>query len=241
LPFLRIYVNVRLKKEPYVFNQITKPNHIMKNIVLSLSLFTALTLSVFAQQRQGGPYPGKNPEDLARKATEMLDEALDLTDAQEREIYALNVSFIESKQAQRNKARTDRMQNREAWKSEKEAHVNEIKEILTPEQNVKFEALQEERLENREEKRAMRQQMKAELNLSEAQKEQMMAIREKYRPQLEEIAKIENEKERKAAFKNLKKAQKAEISEILTDEQLATMKEYKKEKKRGRRNRGNRR
>lgn len=132
----------------------------MKLITMSAALLLTLsTMSLSAQpQPKGRPNrAGERPsaEKIAEFKTDRLDQALDLTDAQEKNIYAVNLKYAEQQQAKRPTRGTgvkgeklsdeQRAAKREAMAAQcqaaqatKKAYTTEIMSLLTEDQKVEY-------------------------------------------------------------------------------------------------------
>lgn len=110
---------------------------------------------------------------------------------------------------------------------EKMMHVAMLIAVLLLVQDVKAQDRPHHRGEQ------MLEKMKTELQLTAEQETQVKAIQEKYQPQMEALKtqEFEDKMERRAAFKVLMKAQKEEISQILTEEQKAIAQEKRGERR----------
>ncbi len=81
--------------------------------------------------------------DHAKKKTSQMDEFLQLTDDQEAEITRINQSYFD----QRSKVDDGKMapqERKDRVKGQLAQYKNEVREVLTPEQQVKFDAKAEE-------------------------------------------------------------------------------------------------
>lgn len=121
----------------------------MKKIILTLGLIGFIGLSAMAQQR-GGERP--TPEQRAAKMTERMAEKLSLTEAQKKEILAINLENAKKM----DQDRAERMKEAEARKAEMDARREELKKqdeqikvILTEEQLGKWEEIKLEAKDRR--------------------------------------------------------------------------------------------
>lgn len=139
----------------------------MKRIVLSAALLIGLISIGFAQQstdnktekkrhknhERRGAQEIKSPEERARLFTASLDKQLNLTEAQEKEIYTIQLENAKKFDAMRQEHRTDARQNHTAGKSFKDG-MDKINNVLTAEQRVAYQKLKEERMKKMKEHRA---------------------------------------------------------------------------------------
>lgn len=114
----------------------------MKKLLVVLALFMVGTVS-FAQ-RGGGGGGGNNatPEVRAEQQTKLMTEQLGLSDAQQKQIYTLNLDRAKKMQELRE------AQNREGMKSLNDDFKKSLLTILTPEQAKKQEELNAETQKN---------------------------------------------------------------------------------------------
>jgi hypothetical protein len=105
-----------------------------KVIVLSMLFSTFCVGTLLAQT----PDKSFTPEDRAAKATEHLKKTLNLTDDQASKVKALNAQFWND-QVQFRKAQREARENE---KAKMQAHQNDLKQILTPEQFQKYQDIQ---------------------------------------------------------------------------------------------------
>lgn len=114
----------------------------MKKIVVFALTFLGISLASIAQEKvdsvkhtRGKKHPrsefiNKTPEELAQMKTNRLDKDLKFTEAQKKEVYALNLKY-----AQEQKLRFEqRKKEMEARKQEMKAERENLFNILTPEQ-----------------------------------------------------------------------------------------------------------
>ena len=90
----------------------------------------------------------KSPEEKAAMMTKKMTEKLDLTPEQVAKIEPENVAFFQQQAAHQEQMKALRDQQ----KQHAEQHKENIKSILTPEQQKKAEELMEERKEKRQKK-----------------------------------------------------------------------------------------
>ena len=88
-----------------------------------------------------------NPEDMAKRQTDRLDEVLDLTKDQEEQVYTLNLESGKKMRNLRNENRGDFENMREKMMEIREEQNKKMKKILTEKQWPKYEKFLEERSE----------------------------------------------------------------------------------------------
>ena len=96
----------------------------------------------------------KSPEEMAAAMTKKMTKSLSLTPEQVAKIEPQNVLFFQQQAAHQEQIRALRNQQ----KAQADLHKNNIKAVLTPEQQVKAEKLMAERQEKREKR--MKKRMK---------------------------------------------------------------------------------
>lgn len=136
--------------------------------VLLLSLF-AVSASAQPQQGRRAPQGGKEPisaEKMAEISTDKLDQKLELTDAQESKIYAINLKYAQEREANKEarperpakgseeaKAeRPDREEMKakmEAAQAQRKAQLVEIMGVLTDSQKVDYALMLGEQKQHR--------------------------------------------------------------------------------------------
>jgi Spy/CpxP family protein refolding chaperone len=111
----------------------------MKRIALATALLL-MGLVTFAQgqgqsNRNGeGPHQNATPEERAQKMTDHMKTELSLTDAQYKEVYAVNLATAK-KQAEIEKG------NQEQRSAIRDQHMADLSKVLTPEQMEKAKEL----------------------------------------------------------------------------------------------------
>jgi len=93
------------------------------------------------------------PEERAQKRTDQMKTELSLDANQVSQIYAINLAHI----TEMDKLRAEQKALKEKIKAQHESTKAKIKEVLTPEQNVIFDAKVEARKKKQEENKAQRQ------------------------------------------------------------------------------------
>ncbi len=124
----------------------------------------ATTTQLSAQNRkgpQGGPQDGPkgeraeklSAEEEAQKLTDRMAKTLDLSEKQSKELYDINLKYATQREEQAEKKKEEMKEQQEAQKAEREEareamkenaeqRTNEIKAILTSEQQEEFEKLE---------------------------------------------------------------------------------------------------
>lgn len=89
------------------------------------------------------------PEAKAAKQTEHLTNELALTASQQEQIYAINLGIIQKNDAIRENASMTSELKTESIKQNNEARKQLIKDVLTPEQNEKFDSMEKNQLQRK--------------------------------------------------------------------------------------------
>lgn len=110
----------------------------MKSIkLIFLALVLTCTTSIVNAQETA-----KTPEVKAANQTEHLTSELTLTASQQEQVYAINLGIIQKNDAIRDNVSMNSELKTESMKQNNEARKQLIKEVLTPEQIVKFETME---------------------------------------------------------------------------------------------------
>lgn len=141
----------------------------MKRVMLAAALILGITGAGFAQQTPGATQDSarnhhkhhkgaaakeiKTPEERAKLFTASLDKQLNLSEAQEKEIYNIQLENAKKFEAMRKEHQAGVKQNHSPGKAYAEG-MDKINSVLTPEQRVAYQKLREERMKKIEEQRA---------------------------------------------------------------------------------------
>ena len=101
----------------------------MKNAAMITLLVSAFAFTAFGQQSRTHRQP-RSAEEIAKMRTDHLTKSLSLTDAQQKEVYTLNLERAEKMKA----AREDRAARGTEMREEMKADRERLEKILTPEQ-----------------------------------------------------------------------------------------------------------
>jgi len=127
-----------------------------KNIIFTF-LFAAFLGLGFGQaqnKNKGAQMDQKlTPEQKAQKAADRLEKKLTLTPDQKTKVYDLTLSKINKTRETRGKDSKDKKSQGEAFKTIRREYNADMNEILTPEQEVKWEQLKTEAKARRVEKK----------------------------------------------------------------------------------------
>lgn len=94
----------------------------------------------FSQER--GRQRTYSPEDRAKRSTEMLTKQLDLTAEQQEKIYSINLDRAKEANAEMMEKRNDQKEKIKKFKEARKEHNDKIKNVLTADQQTKWEELQ---------------------------------------------------------------------------------------------------
>lgn len=131
----------------------------MKKIVLSAAF---ALVGTFAMAQHSGKVHHKDPAQMEQRRDEklkMMQNDLNLTDAQVEKIKALHEKRMAERKAMEPQLQAERQAKHDAWKAKNEQHKAELKQILTAEQYKKWEAKRDDEKE-RKDKRINDMQMK---------------------------------------------------------------------------------
>lgn len=103
----------------------------MRKVVLMAVVLMASIMTVTAQQRQRND---KNPQQRLEKQIERLDEKLNLTDEQAKQVKAIYEEFYKQQSS-----------SREACRSQRKEMNDKIESLLTEEQKKIYESIKKER------------------------------------------------------------------------------------------------
>jgi protein CpxP len=115
----------------------------MKKLVMMIAFVVGTT--AFAQERK----MDKREHQSTQAKVEKMTKELELTPEQQKKLTVLFDSKKVEMQKQREAAKLERAEKREALSSKNEDMDKEIKEILTPEQIKRWEATKHEKMERK--------------------------------------------------------------------------------------------
>ncbi|MEM1326823.1 MAG: hypothetical protein AAGI23_12760 [Bacteroidota bacterium] len=145
---------------------------LVNRFILALGLVLLGTTITFAQQpvqingaERTERQERKTTEERAEMRAQKLGEALELTEAQQLKVEALELKYAKAAATTKEQMRKEMKAQREVMKQNrevtKEMHDKELKAILTEAQAEKYEALKAERKAKMEEKRAKMKERRA--------------------------------------------------------------------------------
>jgi hypothetical protein len=95
----------------------------------------------------------KTPEERAKHQTEKMKTELGLTADQEEKVYIINLGIDQKNEGVRTSTMTEE-EKKKGLKYNNEARETMLKEVLTADQYTKFQALKQEKIEMRKDKKA---------------------------------------------------------------------------------------
>ncbi len=107
--------------------------------VLTLLAAVAFVVSTATAQP---PREQRTPEERARMLTDRLTQRLDLGQAQQDSVYAINLRL--AKQNQQLAADATREQRMEAFRKQQDTRNTQIKAVLTPQQQAEYDKMVQE-------------------------------------------------------------------------------------------------
>lgn len=126
----------------------------MKKLFFAVALLMVSTFS-FAQGFGGGQRMNLNPEDMAKRNVDRLNEQVQLTKAQQDTLTTFFIAQSKIQQARREKMQQDgggqqmgqgfREEMMKEMQAQREAQTAKIKSVLTPAQFEKYQKAEEER------------------------------------------------------------------------------------------------
>ncbi len=171
----------------------------MKRLLLSLAILLSVsfTMTVDAQNRKRDGKPG-----------ERIEKELNLTADQKQKMETMRADFGTKMKALRDNSSLDKDAKQSKMKELRDQHMAEVNKVLTPEQQAKMKELRSKRPEmakNRDGKRgkdmnrskkneprkgemAKRHNPAKDLNLTDAQKDQIKSLREEYKAKSKDLA-----------------------------------------------------
>jgi len=203
-----------------------------------------LVIGTAAMAQDGGHH--KTAEERAQFRTDALAKELSLTEEQKAKVTELNVQSLQKKEAILKDASLSEEQRKEAFRANHKATKEQLKTILTAEQQTKLAAKRDEMKAKHADRAAHRtheartpeqraqfrtDRMAKQLSLTEEQQTKVAVSNLKAVKEEDAIRNDSNltDDQRKASFKGSRNAYKAELKEILTEEQLALLKKQKEE------------
>lgn len=114
----------------------------MKKLVLFIAVALFATSSLFAQDRP--KRERATPEERAKRQTEMLAKALELTEDQKAKVLEINLKYAQPTKEGEKKENADREKLREEFKKQYEERTAAIKAVLTADQIKKFDEHQKD-------------------------------------------------------------------------------------------------
>lgn len=117
----------------------------MNKWIFATGFMVLISFSTFAQ-RKGEDRP--SAEERATRNTERMAEELTLTDAQKKQVLAINLEFVKKNEAERKAEAEARKAEMEAKKAELKEQDTKIQAVLTEEQKTKWAEIKAERMDD---------------------------------------------------------------------------------------------
>lgn len=204
----------------------------MNTLKAGLAVFTLVVGTAVMAQGRG---EGKSPQEKAQFRTDWMAKELSLTEEQKTKVAGLNLQSVEQNQAIRKNESLTAEQKKEAWQKNRQEQKAALKNILTKEQLAVLKTKKAEFHKNhkggksgdRSAHRADR--MAKELSLTPEQQTRLSEMHKKSAAQREVIRKDDSKtaEQKEEAMKSVRESEKKEMEQILTAEQLATLKAKK--------------
>lgn len=124
----------------------------MKKLIMVLAICCGLQATVTAQPHdRKAAHRTMTPEQRAQKQTEKMQEALQLSEAQKKAVYDLNLQTATEMQTAR---KADKEKNKQQFKAMHDRKEAKLKTILDAGQYSKYQSLKAERMNKMKQKRA---------------------------------------------------------------------------------------
>jgi periplasmic protein CpxP/Spy len=124
----------------------------MKNKLKQILFAGAMLMAPFAMAQDGGERHHKDPRAVADMRTKKMVEHLSLTPEQTERVQAINLRHAEQMNTLRTQHQNDMEARKAAMIKAREDQDTELKQVLTPEQAARMDAMQDERRQRAEEK-----------------------------------------------------------------------------------------
>lgn len=123
----------------------------MKKLIMMLALCIGVQAVSLAQpQDRKGSHRSMTPEQRAEKQTAHMQQALQLTDAQKKAVYELNLQSAKEMQAKR---KDHKAAGKEQFKEMHQQKEERLKSILSADQFAKYQSMKAERMNKMKQKR----------------------------------------------------------------------------------------
>jgi Spy/CpxP family protein refolding chaperone len=186
---------------------LTKKQHkIMKATVIVI--LTAFSFTAFGQIKK----------DISGRHADKMKTELNLDDKQYQSIKSIDAKYAA------------KMEEKKALRQQ---HRDEINQVLTKEQQEKWQASQKERKQHRRSDHEHKRQFREDLNLNDQQKDQLKKINDEHHDMRKMIIedKTLNEQQRKEKLQALNEQHRTQLQGILTPEQQEKMKSERNNRK----------
>lgn len=219
-----------------------KHKHLLIGFLVSVVFAAALSWPAVAQPR--GARGDVGPAERLERRLQFLDHRLDLSDEQVESVRTIMQNAHEGVAAWRAENTDASRKERHARMKEQRSATNAaIMEVLNQDQKEVFEDLKEERGQRGRGGKAARHLRSAfrEMDLTDTQKDALAALRREHRATAKawrEAHPEASKDERREFRRTQRESMKQSLKSILTDEQLAKLREIRTEGRRGHRDSG---
>lgn len=204
----------------------------MEKKSLMFSALMMVTTIIFAQNLV------KDPNEFAVRQTERMKTVLSLDDKQYASIKGINEKYAVKQSELRKDSERVKNEKHSAMSEIKREKENEVKTVLTPEQQKTWEEHKSAQAEKRKQHRGKVSErhgsrMKTALSLSDEQSEKIAQLNAEFKAKAEALKKETGDGKEfdKEGFKKLRAEREASMKQILTEEQYKKWSEMKSEKK----------
>ncbi|RYY67343.1 MAG: hypothetical protein EOO13_14665 [Chitinophagaceae bacterium] len=202
----------------------------MKKLIVFTLVLASVGFSASAQERREVKTP--RTEGKMKMHDKKSMQELNLTEAQKTQLKAQREAAKAQLDAIKNDASLSEQQKAEKAKAIHQDQKNKMQALLTPEQKAKMEEGRKAAQARGKEMGQKRKDAYKDLNLTSDQSAKLKAQREASKTKVESIKANSSltEEQKKAQIKEVMKASKADMKNILTADQMKKMQEMKKDR-----------
>ena len=202
----------------------------MKKLIAFTLVLASVGFTATAQERRESKSPGI--EGRMKMHDKKTMQELNLTEAQKTQLKAQKEASKAQLEAIKNDASLTEQQRAEKAKAIHQDQRNKMQALLTSEQKLKLEESRKASQARGKEMGEKRKQAYKDLNLSTEQSAKLKAKREASKVKIDAIKANSSltEEQKKAQVKEVMKSSKADMKNILTEEQFKKLQEMKKQK-----------
>jgi Spy/CpxP family protein refolding chaperone len=201
----------------------------MKKVTAGVVLMMFLAFGASAQEKQHADH-GKHK---AKNHREHITKELNLTDEQKQQLKTIKENHRKQMTELKKNENLTVKEMRERKASLSKQNKAAVEGILTAEQKSKLQEQRAKSMQHRQQMQVQRmEKMRKELALTDDQSSRLKTLNESYKAKFESLKAKESldQTARREQFKALKKQQKAEFKNVLTQEQIQKLDEMKKDK-----------